>query len=348
MRFHDWQSAKSDIVAVARDGGRPADEVRRLRSLDSCDLLRSLMRNESDLVLAEVAQRPNFFRDQLALMADPDAGRRCTADSQHMRRVALGFQAILRYQSELCWMESGRPYYNVYPIVLQLAAKTSLDFPLHRVRLPFPAILLRFPVGHEPCGFRAAIVCTDLQNPALPGSRRHPFAALAAGISPKTGQYSFNLSTVEDYGEESITVEESLAKQVDTALEYMSESKVNPDTGETDTMTADRIRTNMTVIFRLAVIAAQLSEGRDLITPIVLEKDRDRHDRAGEAEKRWLEERAARVAGRGFDFGRELQRNSETSPHWRNPHLALFHTGEGRRIPVLKLRAGCVVLPRHH
>jgi hypothetical protein len=78
-----------------------------------------------------------------------------------------------------------------------------------------------------------------------------------------------------------------------------------------------------------------------------LAKDRSRHDRADDDEKRWLEERAARVAGRGFDFGRDLQRKSETSPHWRNPHLALFHTGAGRTVPVLKLRAGCVVLPKH-
>jgi hypothetical protein len=334
MRFSEWRSAKSDMLAWAKEAGQPAEVVAGLRQRDSVDLLQSLMQNERDLVLAEVSKNPDWWRNRATLAVDAQAAFN-TAEQAHALRVGLGLQAVMRYQIESCWLESDRPYYNVYPIVLGLAEKTDLSFPLSRVKLPHQAMLFRFPAGHEPAGVSAAIVATDVPNPALQGGRRHPFVALAGGVCPQSGEYTFSMSTIEDYDDEEITVAQSISRQ-DELNQFFPTS-----------CDADRIKAKLGIVFRLAVIAAQLSEGRDLITPIVLAKDRRRYEQADDAEKLWLEERAARVAGRGFDFGRELQEKSEQSPHWRNPHLALFWTGEGRTKPVLKLRAGCVVLPRH-
>jgi 5-methylcytosine-specific restriction endonuclease McrA len=336
MRFGEWRSAKSDLLEWAKDDGQPADVVAGLRQRDSVDLLRTLMDNERDMVVSEVAKNPGWWKDRVSLTVDAHETTFDSEEQAHLSRVGLGFQAIMRYQIESCWLQDERPYYNVYPIVLGLAEKTDLSFPLSRVKLPHQAMLFRFPAGHEPSGISAAIICTDVPNPALPGDRRHPFVALAGGLCPHSGQYTFSMSTIEDYGDPEITVAESIGRQDEL-------NSIMPNGGPA----ADRVKEKLAIIFRLAVIAAQLSEGRDLITPIVLAKDRKRYEQADDAEKRWLEERAARVAGRGFDFGRELQHQSEQSPHWRNPHLALFWTGEGRTRPVLKLRAGCVVLPKH-
>jgi hypothetical protein len=100
-------------------------------------------------------------------------------------------------------------------------------------------------------------------------------------------------------------------------------------------------------VLRLLQFIALVADGNDLITPVILEKDRSAYESADEMSRRWLEDRAARIVGRGFDLGKTLQEQKDCSPHWRNPHMALFWTGEGRKKPVLKMRSGCVVIPRH-
>jgi hypothetical protein len=100
-------------------------------------------------------------------------------------------------------------------------------------------------------------------------------------------------------------------------------------------------------IIRLLALIGLLSRGEDLITPAILAKDRHEYDATSDEEKkRWLELRAAKRQGVGFDVGRQLERDRAASPHWRSPHLALFHTGPGRGTPVLRLRSGCVVVPK--
>ena len=84
--------------------------------------------------------------------------------------------------------------------------------------------------------------------------------------------------------------------------------------------------------------------GDDLITPIVLAKDRAKYESTDDPDvKLWLENRAATRAGRGFEVGKRLELERETSPHFRNPHLCLFWTGEGRKIPIIQLRSGSVI-----
>jgi len=100
-------------------------------------------------------------------------------------------------------------------------------------------------------------------------------------------------------------------------------------------------------VLRLIQFIALVADGNDLITPAILEKDRSKYENCDDTAKAWLEDRAARVAGRGFDLGKKIQEQKDCSPHWRNPHMALFWTGEGRQKPTLKMRSGCVVVPKH-
>ncbi len=110
---------------------------------------------------------------------------------------------------------------------------------------------------------------------------------------------------------------------------------------------AGNLRDHEAFLVKLLAFIGLLARGTDLITPAILAADREEYDATSdEARKRWLEQRAARRQGRGFDIGRSLEIERATSPHWRSPHLALFHTGPGRTIPALKLRSGCVVIPK--
>ncbi|MGV3608926.1 MAG: HNH endonuclease [Planctomycetaceae bacterium] len=98
------------------------------------------------------------------------------------------------------------------------------------------------------------------------------------------------------------------------------------------------------LIVRLVVFIGLLSSGKDFVTPIVLAKDRAKYEASTDDQvKRWIEERAVRRAGKGFDVGKQLQLVHDSSPHWRNPHLCLFWTGEGRSKPIIKMRSGTII-----
>jgi len=102
----------------------------------------------------------------------------------------------------------------------------------------------------------------------------------------------------------------------------------------------------MQFVVQMMAFIGLLANGNDLITPAILSKDRNEYENTtDESRRKWLESRAARRQGRGFDIGRSMEIERASSPHWRSRHLALFHTGQGRTKPVLKWRSGCVVTP---
>jgi len=99
----------------------------------------------------------------------------------------------------------------------------------------------------------------------------------------------------------------------------------------------------MKLVVRLWAFIALLAHGEDLITPYILSRDRDAYLKANTSDKEWLERKAAKKLGKGHDIGRNLQLDRDRNPHYRNPHLSLFWTGEGRQVPVVKLRKGSLV-----
>lgn len=98
-------------------------------------------------------------------------------------------------------------------------------------------------------------------------------------------------------------------------------------------------------VFKLAALVSMLHRGDNLIAPIVLAKHQERYEKETDAAaKKWLEDKAAQIQGRGFSVGKELQQRSDISPHWRNPHMALYWTGPGRKEPTMIFRAGADVM----
>ena len=98
------------------------------------------------------------------------------------------------------------------------------------------------------------------------------------------------------------------------------------------------------LMIRLSVFISLLAKGDDLITPVVLSKDEAKYDVTDDPDARqWLEGRAIKRVGRGFNVCERLEIERSKSVHWRNPHLALFWTGPGRTQPIIKLRSGAVI-----
>lgn len=274
---------------------------------------------------------------------------------------------------EKAWRLVGRPYYNVFPVVTGLCSKTKLDVPWEQVSFPFSPLLFRFPVSHEPHGIAAALVYTvppgDVSGfdygelpafdncwSAATGNSQfkstRPCAKVAThgmcDAARKSCSYVLN-RTIVCFVQFSVKggMQSLLwSMRADSWKETVEQTFASPATPDVEIL--DGIDCDQAALFlcRLSVLAALVGQGKDLITPEILSKDQHRYQSAGESEKQWIEDRAARVNGRGFSFGKELQKQS-LSPHWRNPHMALFWTGEKRSVPVLKLRSGCVVSSTH-
>jgi hypothetical protein len=257
--------------------------------------------------------------------------------------------ATFRAGLECGWIQRSRPFYNVYPIAIELCAKTSLKMKWGDICFPTRYLLLRFPAGHEPLGIRSALMRVPTETKEE--TKLHCHASrmkLAAAMScvqlcgfvaapPASYLWSCH-SPGRDLRDE--PVEKCLDLRMANGVE---KSVIRSD--EEDA--AGNLRVHEAFLVKLLAFIGLLARGTDLITPAILAADREEYDATSdESRKRWLEQRAARRQGRGFDIGRSLEIERASSPHWRSPHLALFHTGPGRTIPALKLRSGCVVIPK--
>jgi hypothetical protein len=258
---------------------------------------------------------------------------------------------------ERLWRNIERPYYNVYPIAIELARKVNPQIQWADICLPVTPCLLRFPVGMEPHGIKTVLVHS-------PNCRnRHAFGWSFEKKTPELEWMSdrsrdacrligrLRLAASFDDTRRKPDVSKTFTAMVHgAATETVSDLIVlcqRKSGQKRESLLGEATPEQEETVLRLIQFIALVADGNDLITPAILEKDRSSYQNADDAAKSWLEDRAARVAGRGFDLGKKIQEQKDCSPHWRNPHMALFWTGEGRQKPVLKMRSGCVVIPRH-
>jgi hypothetical protein len=234
--------------------------------------------------------------------------------------------------AEQKWVERERPFYNVWPIAMTIAAGVKLDVPFSAITSRFQSILLRFARGHEPNDITTALVYWEFhegETAKIVGNRHLVLVHIVVSnfLDRPNLRYYFQLDDC---------VEDWLKRLVADPKGHI------PDSPHAQLIT--HLGNSAEMLIRLVVFIGLLAKGEDLVTPVVLAKDRAKYDSTDDpAVKKWLEDRAARVMGRGFDVGKKLEMERQVSPHWRNPHLALFWTGVGRTVPVIKMRSGAVV-----
>jgi hypothetical protein len=258
------------------------------------------------------------------------------------------FTSMLRSLTESSWLMHDRPFYNVYPVAVDLCQKLSLNMTWGDITLPTRYLLLRFPVGSEPLGIRCFLArapsSQTLRSPTqVHESRMGTLQAmksleLLASIQASEHCYGWAYQSTEGRLRDQ-KVFESLSDEFP-----VDKARFDQDFGD-----IPHAHLHANFIIRLLAFIGLIARGNDLITPAVLAADRDEYDATtDESRKRWLEQRSIRRQGVGFDIGRSLEEQRMNSPHWRAPHLALFHTGPGRSVPVLKVRSGCVVVPKDY
>lgn len=223
------------------------------------------------------------------------------------------------------WCHEGKPFYNVYPIAVELSQNSTLDIPIEALtNFNIDTLLVKFPVGHEPYGIHSVFMMTPSKN-------------------VKNGQYRFELAIEMDKGIMQLGLslesgDKTLQECMTRAIEAYSQ---RPEWEEYTTEIA-------MFSFRFLGFIGLLAAGSDLVTPVILSKDRAKFDSlTDEQERLMIINRAARRLGIGADIGREMEAERLASgPHYRKPHPALYWTGEGRKIPRIVFRRGSIVQGR--
>ena len=228
--------------------------------------------------------------------------------------------AVIAFCEDM-WVKAKRPFYNVWPIAMDLARSVKLDLPFSAIEVPFNTMMLRFARGHEPIDATVAMLVWH-QGPPL-----HVKVSCYFGTGPHRLTVGYTYEPEQQ-------VQDWLSKYSDIAREFDDCAWID----------GDEAAELISLLIRLCVFIGLLSHDRDMITPVVLSKDRRKYEATDDLdEKKWLEERAVRRAGHGFDVGKGLQLEKEKSPHWRNPHLCLFRIGPGRKKAILQMRSGSIV-----
>lgn len=222
-------------------------------------------------------------------------------------RLLPNGQAFFEYINfDYCWIKNQRPYYRVYPLIEELLIASSLDFP--GAMLPKPIEIVSFEFSDK------TITCEQS-------------CLFVRASFPGDGSEYLICYRLQDKEEIHITLKN------DQTIEDMIRS-------------GDMMSERDEKLFRIYVGACLLANDPDLMEPVVLNRDADKYARSDEATRKIIEDRAARLNGRGWAIGKGFEERCEQSPHFRKSHLALYWTGKGGKVPRLQLRKGCVVKPR--
>lgn len=223
---------------------------------------------------------------------------------------------LCQIRGEARWTDADRPYYDLYPSVIEAFTKVDLDkLDSLMITLPLPELMIRMPVGHE------------LQ------------------ASPRTKVYSL-LACWQD------KPHRGLLLSIDTGATFKSHKgqDVISHTVRGIRMTGgslgEHLRTGPTyadvdgeailTCARLVATLCLLKNDPDLIEPEPLAADRAKWEASHDPK---LLEKAQRRGKRAWAVGKQI----EVAPGFRRPHFAIRWMGKGRVDPRLRPIKGCLV-----
>lgn len=237
---------------------------------------------------------------------------------------------ICQLDAEACWVDDGRPYYDLYPSVAEAFSKIDLTkVPCENLRMPLPELLIRMPVGHEfwlsaRTKFRSVLVREGKVSSfcSIKGAKRGWSLSLDVGENIDVHGTQVPMHTItgvvmEDGG----NIEQSLARG----------RKENHDSTCDDEA--------VTTIYKIIATLCLLKNDPDLIEPEPLEADREKWERDHSPA---LIEKAERRGKRAWSVGKHI----EVAPGFRRPHFAVRWCGKGRHDPRVRPIKGCLVRRR--
>lgn len=262
-------------------------------------------------------------KTRLARFGRQDAySRQIAVAKRYLRGTQNEFVQISSHEHEAKWYENHRPYYKVYPCVVDAFCKLKLKFNCECPKVPEGCISIRFAKNHEPKtkggkSIKALLVYADSLGKDRNGDERKGLYINVTLGSDDFYLFFFNTNV------RFTTIEECLNQTL-------------PD----DTAVSDH-RDVRTLATRIALTVCMLADDPDIITPDVLKDDQGRYDK--EKDKAWKRKAESRARNKGV-FGWSVGKNIEVSPHVRRPHWSIRHKGKGRnKTPELVPVKGCKV-----
>ena len=238
--------------------------------------------------------------------------------------IAPDKQCVAQLVAEQSWQEAKRPYYSVYPVVVDALQRVKLDVDAALIELPLPEILLRFAVGQEPvCDgqklrsmLASYVNLTDTHYGRFPGKRLRGLAVWYDFGEKNHGAsiFLYKIMGLVD----GMTVEELLDPKYQNFEFHPECAKQSVEA------------------MRLLIGVCLMARDPDLVTPDVLGADQFKFDETGDPK---YVEKAHRRGKIGWKIGDRI----EVDPHFRRPHFAIRWCEEGRRVPRLRPIKGCIV-----
>jgi hypothetical protein len=221
-------------------------------------------------------------------------------------------------ENEAKWYDNRRPYYKVYPSVVEALCKLKLEFNCPCPEVPEGTICIRFAEGHEPKiqGDRIAAILVHSEE----------------GYDKKTAQDKAVLF-----------VQVTLRENPDKYYWFYFDTN-NPDMTIEECLNQNPAAENYDEIrklaTRIALTTCMLKDDPEIITRDVLNKQQGKYDsEKNESRRRGMEDKARNNGVFGWSIGK----NIEVSPHVRRPHWGLRYTGPNGSIPQIVPVKGCKV-----
>lgn len=222
---------------------------------------------------------------------------------------------------EYLWYEFKKPYYNLWPVVIEAFAETSLEINCSVIFEKFSmmpsSFTIRLPIGKE-LAHKGLVVKSILCGHVI--------------LNGKSGK-EFGIGVWVDYGEFGVTDYTLIAldpeKTVEEALRE-SQNNYNPEGLSEDD------RELLEKALRIICCIMMIHDNEELVERIVLNRDKEKYENTKDEA---LVERAIRNGENGWNVGKHV----EVAPHYRRPHFGIRWTGIGRTIPKLVPIKGAVI-----
>ncbi len=194
---------------------------------------------------------------------------------------------------EEAWCTLGRPYYDVWPTMIDAVTKCKLqDTKVSDLQLPITHLYVRFPKGLG-TNILASLTPTGLE------------VYVDDSVDPLAG-FAF------------------LAKPHEKLHDIVTDPNIM------------HVKPMVGMALSTVAALALLSQNKDIIEPIVLNKDIHKYEKTHDVE---LIEKAKRKGLFGFNVGRHV----EVAPGFRKPHFGIRWKGVGRTRRELVPIKGCLV-----
>jgi len=240
------------------------------------------------------------------------------------------------------WVSLNRPYFSVWPVAMRALLKVKLDIPTSCVKLPLPAIVVKFGEGYEPAShdwkLQIMLVGEELEPaplvaPGVPGLR------IIALFKDSTG--AVHVSSLVSLLYSDKTVEQALQLVRDSDDRILERIKQYSPEKQADYLAHSPPVGMDALCAQLVCGLCLLADDPSLITRDVLAADQHKVAAASPEQLERLVDKAVRRGKRGFSVGASW----EQIPHYRRPHFGIRWYGprDGQQTAKLVAISGAIV-----